>query len=169
MTLTSNNPLGPLLIPPENGRQSETAADICRGVARLLRTHSVVTLPEVTLPGGRRADIMGLSEKGTIWIIEIKSSPADFRADSKWPEYLEFCDFFYFAVAPDFPLSLLPAETGILVTDRFGGEIERAAQQSPLAGARRKALTLRFARVAAERLALIRDPDLSSRADAFKA
>ena len=111
MTLPSNNPLGPPAQPPDDGRQSERANDIARGVARLMRTHGLVGLPEVTLPNGRRADVMGLSEKGIMWIVEIKSGPADFRADAKWPDYREFCDYFYFAVASDFPLELLPPES----------------------------------------------------------
>ena len=168
MTLPSNNPLGPPAQPPDDGRQSERANDIARGVARLMRAHGLVGLPEVTLPNGRRADVMGLSEKGIIWFVEIKSGPADFRADAKWPDYREFCDYFFFAVASDFPLELLPPETGLLLADRFGGEIERPAPETPLPPARRRALTLRFARLAAERLSLLMDPDLSARADAFK-
>jgi len=168
MTLPSNNPLAPPGQPPEDGRQSERANEIRRGVGRLLRAHGLVGLPEVTLPNGRRADVMGLSDKGIIWIIEIKSGPADFRADAKWPDYQEFCDHFFFAVASDFPIDLLPKDTGLLLADRFGGEIERPAPATPVPPARRRALMLRFARLAAERLALLQDPDLSARADAFK-
>lgn len=168
MTLASNNPLGPLLSPPKDGRQSEAAGDIARGVARLLRAHAVVALAELTLPNGRRADIMGLSDKGVIWIIEIKSSLADFHADDKWTDYLDFCERFFFAVAPEFPIDVLPAETGLVLADRYGGEIERPSPQLTLPAARRKALTLRFARTAAERLALLHDPDMSARADALK-
>lgn len=168
MTLPSNNPLGPPAQPPDDGRQSERANDIRRGVGRLMRAHGLAGLPEVTLPNGRRADVMGLSEKGIIWIVEIKSGPADFRADAKWPDYREFCDYFFFAVASDFPLELLPPETGLLLADRFGGEIHRLAPETPLPTARRRALTLRFARLAAERFSLLQDPDLSARADAFK-
>lgn len=169
MTTPTNNPLGAASSPPQDGRQSEAAGDIARGVARLLRTHGFVAVPELTLPNGRRADIMGLGKNGAIWILEVKSCPADFRADNKWPEYQEFCDRFFFAVAPDFPVEILPAETGLVLADRFGGEIERQADEAPIPAARRKSLTLRFARIAAERLSLLHDPDLAARVDAFKA
>lgn len=168
MTVPTNNPLGPAISPPEDGRQSEAASDIARGVVRLLRAHGLVTIPEFTLPGGRRADVMGLSDKGALWILEIKSSPADFRADAKWPEYLESCDRFFFAVAPDFPVEMLPEQTGLVLADRYGGIIERQSEEALLPPARRKALTLRFARAAAARLAFLHDPDLVTRVDAFK-
>ncbi|MBU1210723.1 MAG: MmcB family DNA repair protein [Alphaproteobacteria bacterium] len=169
MTVLTNNPFAPTVSPREDRRQSDAASDICRGVVRLLRAHGLVTIPEFTLACGRRADVIGLSDRGAIWIIEIKSSKADFRADIKWPEYLEYCDRFFFAVAPDFPIELLPEETGLVLADRYGGVIERPSGETPLPAARRKALTLRFARAAAERLALLHDPDLAARVDAFKA
>lgn len=169
MTIRSNNPLAPAITPPEDGRQSEAADEIARGLTRILRAHRLVALREVTLPNARRADIVGLSDKGGLWILEIKSSVADFRADNKWQEYQEFCDRFFFAVAPDFPVEILPADTGLVLADRFGGEIVRPAAEVPLPAARRKALTLRFARMAAERLTRLHDPDLATRIDAFKA
>ncbi|MBU2581606.1 MAG: MmcB family DNA repair protein [Alphaproteobacteria bacterium] len=169
MTFRANNPLGPAENPPDDGRQSEAANDIARGITRILRAYGLVALREVTLPNGRRADVLGLSDKGELWIMEIKSSVADFRADNKWRDYQEFCDRFFFAVAPDFPVEILPAETGLVLADRFGGEIGRRAEQVPLPAARRKALTLLFARTAAARLSYLHDPDLVSRIDAFKA
>lgn len=169
MTFRANNPLQPANTPPEDGRQSEAASDIARGVTRILRAHGLVALREVTLPNGRRADIVGLSDKGAVWILEIKSSIADFRADSKWQEYEDFCDRFFFAVAPDFPVEILPPDTGLVLADRFGGEIARQAEVVALPAARRKTLTLRFARMAAERLSLLHDPDHAARIDAFKA
>ena len=158
MTLPTNNPLGPSGIPPEDGRQSEAALDICRGTTRLLRAHDFVCLPEFTLPNGRRADIFAVSGKGAIWILEIKSSVADFRTDSKWPDYREFCDRLFFAVAPDFPIEILPDETGLVLADRFAAAFEREAPEHTLPAARRKALTLRFGRAAADRLSLLADP-----------
>lgn len=154
------NPFDPLDSPPLDGRQSDAALDICRGVARILRAHGLVTLPEFALPNGRRADVAGLSEKGQIWILEIKSSVADFRSDSKWPDYQEYCDQFYFAVAPDFPVEILPESTGLILADRYGGEIVRTAMPTPLPAARRKSLTLRFARAAANRLTYLHDPNM---------
>ena len=116
-------------------------------------------MPEVSLANGRRADLMAVGDKGEIWIVEIKSCIEDFRSDGKWPEYREFCDRLFFAVNGDFPRDILPADTGHIVADRFGAEIIQAAPHLPLAAARRKALTLRLARVAAVRLTLLADPD----------
>ncbi len=128
--------------------------DIGRGVLRLLADLGIAALTELPLANGRRVDIIGLGHDGAIHVIEIKSSRADFLADRKWPEYLDFAEYFYFAVAVGFPLGLLPEAEGLIIADRFGAELARPARHRPLAGARRKALTLRFARVAARRLVL---------------
>ena len=143
----------------DDGRQSPAAAAICRGARRLLAGHALATLTEVGLPNGRRADILALSAKGEITIVEVKSSVTDFRTDLKWPEYREFCDRLYFAVARDFPHEVLPADTGLIIADRYGGEIVRAAPEHRLAGARRKAMTLRMLYTAATRLQSVIDPD----------
>lgn len=142
-------------------RQSEQAAAIQRGTCRLLQTlgHSVVT--ELPLATGRRADVMCLGRSGEIWIVEIKSSLADFQADAKWPEYRGHCDRFYFAVMSDFPHEVLPEETGLIFADRFGAELVREAPEHKLAGGRRKAVTLRFARAAASRLHATVDPGVT--------
>jgi len=142
-----------------DGRQSPAAFDICRGVARLLKAHGLAAVSEVALANGRRADVAGLCDSGEIWIVEIKSCLEDFRADQKWPEYREFCDRLFFAVAPDFPREVLPEETGLIIADRYGGDIVRPAPEHRLAGARRKAMTLRVARTAAMRLQGIIDPE----------
>ena len=94
---------------------------------------------------------MALGPRGELAIVEVKSSPEDFRADAKWREYQPFCDSFYFAVAPEFPRHILPPEPGLIVADGFGGAVLAQAPFTPLAGARRKALTLAFARLAALR------------------
>lgn len=144
-----------------DGRQSEKAAAIQRGTCRFLRAlgHSVVT--ELPLSTGHRADVMSLERTGEIWIVEIKSSLADFQADAKWPEYRGHCDRFFFAVMSDFPQDVLPDETGLILADRFGGELMREAPQHKLAGGRRKAVTLRFARAAASRLHTTIDPGVT--------
>ena len=108
-------------------------------------------LLEVTLPNGRRADIMALGPRGEIAIAEVKSGLDDFKTDRKWHEYLPYCDAFYFAVAPEFPREILPQTPGLIVADGFGGAVLRDAPPTPLAGARRKALTIAFARLAAMR------------------
>ncbi|MEC9367142.1 MAG: MmcB family DNA repair protein [Pseudomonadota bacterium] len=135
-----------------DGRQSEAAAAIQRGTCRLMRAlgHSVIC--ELPLASGHRADIMSLGRSGEIWITEIKSSLADFRADAKWHFYRDWCDRLFFAVDADFPLDVLPDETGLVIADRFGAELMREAPEHRLAGGRRKAVTLRFARAAALRL-----------------
>lgn len=139
-------------------RQSPAAAAIQRGVCRHFRALGFSVLTELPLSTGRRADVVGLSAKGEVWIAEIKSCLVDFRTDAKWPDYRDDCDRLFFAVAPDFPREVLPAETGLLLADRFGAEIARAAPEHRLPTRRRKALTLRFARAAALRLQLSQDP-----------
>jgi hypothetical protein len=131
----------------------ETTAAVTRGAARLLTDLGYAPLAEVTLPNGRRADLMALGARGEILIVEVKSGVEDFRVDLKWPEYRPYCDAFAFAVAPEFPREILPEEPGLIVADGFGGAILREAPVAALAGARRKALTLAFARLAALRAA----------------
>jgi hypothetical protein len=159
MTISTMEPLPPH-DPRFDGRQSAAAFDIARGTRRLLLTHGMASLPEVTLASGRRADLVGLSERGEVWIIEIKSSVEDFRADQKWPEYRAFCDRLFFAVNSEFPQALLPVDTGLIVADRFGAAVVRESPLHALAPARRKALTLRLARLGAMRLLALADPEL---------
>src|SRR5919108_4576046 len=143
-----------------DGRQSVTAADIARGVGRLLRSLGLASVTELSLANGRRADVVGISDKGEVWIVEIKSSVEDFRGDQKWPEYQDFCDRLWFAVAPAFPHQQLPTQAGLIIADRYGGEISREAPTIQLPAARRKAMALRLARVAALRLQSLADPNL---------
>jgi hypothetical protein len=148
-----------LLQLPVDGRQSATAAGIQRGVRRLFARLGHATLPEFTLASGRRADVIALAPDGCLTIVEIKSSVADFRADRKWPDYRDFCDRFFFAVPETVPTEILPETTGLIVADSFGAAILREAPGHPLAGARRKAVTLRFARAAAGLLHALADPE----------
>ena len=131
----------------------ETTEAVTRGAARFLLSLGYAPLAEVTLPNGRRADLMALGRKGDVLIVEVKSGLEDFRVDRKWGEYAPFCDGFYFAVAPQFPEGVLPEDPGLIVADGFGGAVVREALVAPLAPARRKALTLAFARLAALRAA----------------
>ncbi len=142
-----------------DGRQSPVAAGIRRGVRRLFAQLGCSTIPEFTLANGRRADLIALAPNGTLTIVEIKSSVADFRADRKWPDYEDFCDRFYFAVPETVPFDILPDDRGLIVADSFGAAIMREAAHHPLAGARRKAVTLRFAHAAASLLHALADPD----------
>jgi hypothetical protein len=129
----------------------ETTGAVTRGAARLLVELGLAPLAEVTLPNGRRADLMAVGAKGQIVIVEVKSSLEDYRVDQKWGEYAPFCDAFYFAVAPHFPREILPIGPGLIVADGFGGAVLIEAPLIPLVAARRKALTLAFARLAAMR------------------
>ncbi|MEM7427886.1 MAG: MmcB family DNA repair protein [Pseudomonadota bacterium] len=141
-----------------DGRQSETAAAVQRGTGRMLREAGLAFVTELPLVTGRRVDLIAVDQKGVISVIEIKSSVADFRADSKWHEYREFCDYLYFAVPPELPHEILPADTGLIVADAYGAEILRSAPEHKLTAARRKAVLLRFARAAALRLHNVFDP-----------
>lgn len=141
-----------------DGRQSDTALMIQRGASRLLRASGFAVLPEFTLASGRRADLIGLNDAGEIWIVEIKSSPEDFRADAKWPEYRAFCDRLYFAIPPAMDQDLMPWDAGLMVADHWGADILRLAEAMSLHAARRKAVTLAFARAAALRLHGLYDP-----------
>jgi hypothetical protein len=136
----------------------DIAKDLARGVARALAERGFATLTEFALANGRRADVMALGRDGELVIVEIKSSIADFRADLKWPDYHEFCDRLFFAVPEGFPVELIPDECGLMKADAFGAAVLREAPTAPLAAARRKAVTLRFAQNAARRLRRHLDP-----------
>jgi len=143
------------------------AADVARGVARLLWRQDLIALCEVPLGNGRRADLMALDAKGRITIVEIKVSRADLRGDAKWPDYLDYCDRFCWAVPAGFALApfdepwFRPDIAGLIVADRYDAEVLREPAVRPLAGARRKGETLRFARRAAQRLLGSLDPGLA--------
>ncbi len=132
-----------------------TAVDVARGVSRLLIQEGFSPILEFTLANGRRLDVAALAADGTMLGVEIKVALGDLKGDQKWPEYLEFCELFYFAIPPDFPDELVPPETGLIVADRYGGAIVRPSPRAALHPSRRKAVSLSFARVAAERLSQI--------------
>lgn len=134
--------------------------ELCRGVCRALAHRGFATLAEVSLANGRRADVMALGRDGELVIVEIKCSVADFKSDHKWPEYGAFCDRLYFAVPAGFPTELIPAACGLILADPFGAAFLREAPAEPLAAARRRAVLLRFALLAAGRLRRTLDPDI---------
>jgi hypothetical protein len=138
--------------PLVDGRQSARAMLVRRGVQRLFADMRVAVLPELTLASGRRADLIALAPKGDIWIVEIKSSIEDFRVDRKWPDYRLFCDRLFFATHGGVPLDIFPEECGLMLSDGYGAAVVREAPEHRLAPARRKTLTLQFARAAADRL-----------------
>tara|TARA_R110000787_G_scaffold16622_20_gene50614 strand:+ start:48536 stop:48970 length:435 start_codon:yes stop_codon:yes gene_type:complete len=133
-------------------RLSGATLAITRGVCRHLVDRGYEPLTEFKLRGGRRVDVAALNDRGRFIVIEVKSSVPDFRADSKWPEYLPHCDAFYFAVNENFPLDLLPDDCGILVADAFDAALIREAPDAGMNATRRKHQTLQFARAAAARL-----------------
>lgn len=143
---------------PVDGRQSETALAVARGTARLLHAHGFCVVSELPLPSGRRADLVALDSAGQIWIVEIKSSIADFRADQKWPDYRLHCDRLFFATSLDVPCEIFPPDTGLIVADAFGAEFKCEAPEHKLPAATRKAMMLLFARAAAMRLQSLADP-----------
>jgi hypothetical protein len=145
-------------IAPTDGRQSEPALAIARGVRRLLRARGYASVTELALTDGRRADVVGVNGEGAVLIVEIKSSVADFRADRKWRDYAAHCDRLYFGVAPGMPLDILPEEAGVIVADAFGAEILREPSPRAIAPATRRAVLLRFALAAADRLHRLADP-----------
>ncbi len=142
----------------EDGRLR--AIRLARGISRLLGSLGFSSVHEFVLPTGRRVDVAGLGAKGELVFVEIKTSLADFRSDFKWESYCEFCDRFFFAVPDDFPQAVLPEEVGLIIADPYGGAILREAPAWSLAGARRKAMLLRFAHHAAARLQRVIDPEL---------
>ncbi|MEO3386541.1 MmcB family DNA repair protein [Mesorhizobium sp. CAU 1741] len=148
MPIISPTPLNPLL----DGRQSERAMVVRRGVQRLLVAMGAVVIPEISLSTGRRADLVALTRKGDIWIIEVKSSIEDFRVDRKWPEYRLHSDRFFFATHPAVPAEIFPQECGFILSDGYGAEIMRDAPEHRMTAATRKALMLRIARAGAARL-----------------
>ncbi|MCP5072155.1 MAG: MmcB family DNA repair protein [Rhodobacteraceae bacterium] len=131
---------------------------LARGTARHLRQHDFICLEEFVPVSGLRVDLMAVGPKGDIWVVECKSSRADFQTDSKWQGYLDWCDRFFWAVGPDFPTELLPADTGLIIADAYDAEIARDAPEARLNAARRKKLLLKFARNAADRLRGFTDP-----------
>ena len=133
-------------------RRPDITAALARGVQLLLIDRGFSPVLELTLANGRRADVAALGPRGDLLIVETKSGVEDFVVDFKWPDYREYCDAFYFAVTVDFPAVLIPEDVGLIVADGYGGDIIREAPRHPLAPARRKAVTIHFARVAAQRL-----------------
>ena len=154
-----------ILSPPPDAAAGATreaeirlAERLARGITRLFEDMGCAAIAEFPLANGRRVDVIALDGQGTTSIVEIKSSVQDFRSDGKWQEYLDFCDRFYFAVAPEFPQDLLPVEVGLIVADDWHGTILRESPSFTMNGSRRRAQTLRIAMTAAQRLRRFTDP-----------
>lgn len=147
---------------------SITAGDVCRGVTRLFTQAGLVAIPEVPLPNGRRADLLAIDAKGQVTIVEIKVSRADLHGDGKWPDYCDWCDRFFWALAAGLDPAILetapyrPDMAGLIVADRYGAAVVREAAVEPIAGARRKAEMVRLARLSMRRLMVAADADLAA-------
>lgn len=150
MAIISLHNNSPLL----DGRQSRRAMLVRRGVQRYLHELRHAVIPELTLAGGRRADLASISPKGDIWIIEIKTSIEDFRVDRKWPEYRAHGDRLFFATHAEVPLDIFPQDCGLFLSDGYGADMIRDAPEHRLSAPQRKSVTLNFARSAAQRLML---------------
>ncbi|MGD1879084.1 MAG: MmcB family DNA repair protein [Kiloniellaceae bacterium] len=164
MPIPPNSHLKPLPGPAARApapllHRSNAAALRNRGLTRFFAAHGVVSLPEVTLANGRRADRLCFDAKSRITIVEIKSSIEDFRCDQKWPDYLDYCDRFFFAVPEGFPQDLIPQDQGLMVADGYGATVIRESGDFVLNAARRRALLMQFAQLAARRLQALTDPD----------
>ena len=144
---------------PSDGRQSETALAVARGTTRLLHALGFSVVSELPLPSGRRADLVALGADGEIWIVEIKSSIADFRADQKWMDYRLHCDRLFFATTLAVPCDIFPPDTGLIIADAFGAALACEAPEHRLHAATRKCMLLAFARAAALRLSALADPE----------
>ena len=151
MPIIEPNSLNPFI----DGRQSLNALMVRQGVERHLRKLGYSCLAELTLASGRRCDLICLSPKANFVIVEVKSSVEDFRVDNKWQEYQQYCDSFYFATHSGVPADIFPENTGLIIADSYGAEIVREAESISISAASRKALLLRYARVATQRLNLV--------------
>jgi hypothetical protein len=143
---------------PIDGRQSQTALAVARGTMRLLHQFGFSAVSELPLPSGRRADLVALNTASEIWIVEIKSSIEDFRADQKWMDYRLHCDRLFFATTMEVPCEIFPKDTGLIVADAFGAQIVCEAPEHKLHAATRKSMMLSIARCAALRLQALADP-----------
>ncbi|MEA2936762.1 MAG: hypothetical protein QOC56_266 [Alphaproteobacteria bacterium] len=144
---------------PVDRRQSPTALAVARGTTRLLHSFGFSVVSELALASGRRADLVALGGDGALWIVEIKSSVADFRADQKWVDYRLHCDRLFFATTVEVPCDIFPNDTGLIVADAFGAEMVCAAPEHRIHAATRKYMMLAFARAAALRLSALADPE----------
>lgn len=136
------------------------AEKISRGVCRTLRDLGYGTLTEFRVGTSRRVDVIGLNRNSEFVVVEIKSCEADFKSDTKWPEYRFFCDRFFFAVSEEFPRRILPGDCGLMVADGYNAAILRPAPETPMNAARRRAQVIRFALAASGRLHDLSDPRL---------
>jgi len=157
------------LMPPPDGRQSQTALAVARGTSRWLGSLGFSCISELPLPSGRRADLVALNGRGDLWIVEIKSSVEDLRADHKWQDYRAHCDRLFFAFPQDLPCEIFPAEAGLIVADAYGAHLHCEAPEHRLPAPTRKLMTVRFGMAAAQRINRLIDPQGCTFDDLVKA
>lgn len=89
--------------PLESRSRQEVAILLYDALSYFFRKRGYSVQSEVgVLPWGRaRADIVALNMKREMIIGEIKSCWQDFHTDSKWHQYIEKCDKFYFIFPAD--------------------------------------------------------------------
>ena len=150
------HPLEPGL--PTDRRQSDTALTVARGTSRFLRSLGFSCVSELTLPSGRRADLVAMNARGDIWIVEIKSSVSDLRTDQKWQDYRAHCDRLFFAFTQDMPCELFPPDTGLIVADAYGAHLHCEAPEHRMPAATRKIMMIGFGLLAAQRMSRALDP-----------
>lgn len=143
---------------PVDGRQSETARLVARGTSRLLSSLGFSCVEELPLPSGGRADLVAMNARGEMWIVEIKSSREDLRADRKWESYRAHCDRLFFAFPRELPCDLFPPETGLIVADGYGAHLHCEAPEHRLPAPTRKVMMIRFGLAAARRMSRLIDP-----------
>lgn len=147
-----------------------TAGDVLRSLTRYFHRQGAMVLHEVPLPNGRRADLIALSAKGEVLLVEVKVARGDLLSDQKWADYLPWCDQFYWALADGLDDAILdhpermPERCGRLIADRYDVALIREAAHHPMPPARRKAEHLRLSRLAMWRWMLTFDPDLAGHA-----
>ena len=162
--MTADEPSGDMDGSAGPGRAwDDTGPGLARGVCRGLYHLGYACLTEFKLTTRRRVDVIGMDAGGVIVIVEVKTSPEDFRADRKWSEYRDSCDHFFFAVPQHFPRGILPPDCGLMIADAYGTAVAREAPLLPLSTTRRRIQTLRFAQTAAQRLVRYTDPDPMAR------
>jgi len=146
------------VLPLVDGRQSETARLVARGTSRFLASLGFFCVEELPLPSGGRADLVSMNAQGDIWIVEIKSSREDLRADRKWQIYRAHCDRLFFAFPAELPCDLFPSDTGLIVADGYGAYQHCEAPEHRLSAPTRKAMMIRFGLAAARRMSRLIDP-----------
>ena len=139
---------------------SKNLSKISRGVMRHFAQIGVSSLSEFSPTRGLRVDIVALGPSDEIWIVECKSGKNDFKSDNKWHNYLDWCDRYFWAVDAEFPIDILPYDTGLIIADPYDASILREAPLNKVSVVRRKKLIKSIAKSACNRLLVHTDPKM---------